>query len=81
MQAHLDQLGSKVPEVTLDLRVQQGSQVSKVNRGQLAREAQLVMQDSQAQMDSQEMLEMQVNLANVKPGLRQSSNSLCDVFF
>lgn len=60
MQEHLDHLGSKVPEVMLDHRVQQGSQVSKVNKGQLAREAQLVMQDSQAQMDSQEMLEIQV---------------------
>jgi len=59
MQAHLEHLGSKVPEVMLDHRVRQGSRVSKVNKGQLAKEAHWVMQDSQAQMDSQEILEIQ----------------------
>lgn len=64
MQAHLDHLGSRVPEVMLDHRARQGIQVSKVNKDQLAREARLVMQDNQGQMDSQELLEVQVGLVN-----------------
>jgi hypothetical protein len=58
MQVQLEHPGSKVPEVILDHRVQQGSLVSKVNKDQLAREVRLVMQDSQAQTDSQEMPEI-----------------------
>lgn len=57
-QVHLEHLGSKVPEVMLDHRVRQGSLASKVNKDQLAREVRLAMQDSQAQMDSQEMPEI-----------------------